>query len=81
MNKKRLDLLGKAFAAEINAAIEKHPIHLIQSNSKLAETMVEEGYLARRKVVYRGVIIEGYELTHFGRLAYCVSCDDEEPEE
>jgi len=42
MNKKRLALLEKAFAAEINAAIEKHPLHLIQSNSKLAETMANE---------------------------------------
>ena len=81
MNKKRLALLEKAFAAEINAAMEKHQIHLIQSNSKLAETMVEEGYLAHRKIVYRGVAIEGYELTHFGMLAYCMTCDDGEPEE
>ena len=81
MNKKRLALLEKAFAAEINAAIEKHPLHLIQSNSKLAETMANEGYLARRTIVYRGAAIEGYELTHFGRLAYCMTCDDGEPEE
>ena len=81
MNKKRLALLEKAFAAEIDAAIKKHPLHFIHSKSKLAETMVDEGYLYRCEVTYRGEVFIGYALTQYGRMAYCMTCDDGEPEE
>ena len=71
-------LLEKAFAAEIAGALTKSP-RLMQTRSKLAEELVTEGLL--EKVSERfgggifGVTLEGYKLTHAGRLLYCASCD------
>lgn len=76
MNKKKYLLLEKAFSQEINASLNNWPIHLIQTKSKVAEQMVEEGYLAKRTMFVSGATIEGYELTHFGRMTYCMSCDE-----
>lgn len=74
MDKKRLALLEKAFVAEINAGLNGHQLHLIQTKAKLAEVMAEEGLLAKRKVSMAGVAVEGYELTNFGHMTYCTLC-------
>lgn len=77
MNKRELSILEKAFSAENNAG-SRNGMHLIQTRAKLAEKLVDDGYLAHRTVVL-GVLypvtIKGYELTHAGRLTYCASCD------
>ncbi|GIK74441.1 MAG: hypothetical protein BroJett021_34290 [Chloroflexota bacterium] len=78
MDKKRLKLLERAYEAEVNAAFN-HGLHIIQTKAALAEVMVEEGYLAKCQVKVSGVTIEGYELTHLGRMTYCMSCEGEEP--
>jgi len=76
MDKKRLILLEKAFEAEVRAALHGSQLHMMQTKSKLAETLVEEGRLSRCKVKVSGVTVEGFELTHFGRMEYCMTCDD-----
>lgn len=76
MDKKRLALLEKAYEAEVSAALEGHWLHMMQTKAALAETMVEEGYLAKCKVSVSGATAEGYELTHVGRMAYCMTCEE-----
>lgn len=73
MDSKRMKLLERAYAAEINAALGGHPLHMMQTKSALAEAMVEEGYLAKCKATALGATFEGYELTHVGRMAYCMT--------
>ena len=79
MDSKRMKLLERAYEAEIFAAIGSHGLHMVQTKAALAETMVEEGYLAKCKTTLHGATIEGYELTHVGRMAYCMTCEDELP--
>ena len=76
MDSKRLKLLELAYAAEINAALSGHGLHMMQTKAALAETMVEEGYLAKCKAKISGATVQGYELTHVGRMAYCMECED-----
>lgn len=81
MNKRCLALLEKAFAAEVSAALGNNRLFvpgMLQTKSKLAETMVEEGYLVKCKENIAGVIVEGYKLTPVGHMAYCVSCEGKE---
>ena len=74
MDSKRLKLLERAYAAEINAAFSGNGLHMMQTKAALAETLVEEGYLAKCKATVSGATFEGYELTHVGRMAYCMEC-------
>ncbi len=76
MDKKRLGLLEKAYAAEVNSARQGNQLHFMQTKAALAETMVEEGLLAKCKVQISGATVEGYELTHVGRMSYCMTCDE-----
>lgn len=73
---RELALLEKAFAAEIDAAVSKGGIHLMQTEqTELADKMVADGLLLKAEITLPGgpfpVRVEGYELTHAGRLAYC----------
>lgn len=84
-NKKELALLEKAFAAEIEYAIhrrERFCIPVIQTKSKLAGKLVEDGLLEKMEIKLPGPLgimtVEGYALTEVGRFVYCVSCDDVE---
>lgn len=79
MDSKRLKLLERAYEAEVNAALSGHGLHMMQTKAALAETMVDEGYLAKCKATMSGATFEGYELTHVGRMAYCMACEDELP--
>jgi hypothetical protein len=83
MNKRELALLEKAFAGEIDAALSRHGIDLIQTKSKLAAKLVEDGLLARGEMTLSGwppLTIKGYRLTEAGRMAYCMTCGDDDPE-
>lgn len=75
MNKKDLDLLERAFGAEICAALEGTP-RLIQTKSARAKALAEAGLLHKCSEVWKGIRIEGYELTHAGRFAYCSTCEE-----
>lgn len=78
MNKRELLLLEKAFNAEIGAALSGSGVHLIQTRSKLALKLVEDGMLAKKTVNMGGrfpMTINGFELTELGRMIYCMNCE------
>ena len=79
MNKRELALLERAFNSEIVAALQDAP-RSMQTTSKLADAMVANGLLIKSVEFWRGVKIEGYELTHAGRFAYCETCGGAEAE-
>jgi hypothetical protein len=80
MTKAELAILGRVYEREVSAALSGGE-RLFQSRSKIAARLADEGFLERRSVTFgRGalaVTVKGYELTHAGRLAYCIFCDDE----
>ncbi|MTH45396.1 hypothetical protein [Intestinirhabdus alba] len=79
MNKKQLAILEKAFAAEIDRAYSDK-IPLIQTKSKIAAQLAEDGYLEWQEINLTGsipVTIKGYQITHAGIYAYCQSLPDE----
>ena len=73
VTKATLKALEKVFAAEISGQLP------FQSNAKIFRRLCEEGLLqpmerdfgCRR---FGGLIVNGYQLTHAGRLTYCESC-------
>ena len=78
MNKSSLQLLEKVFASEIDGALSSSS-RLYQTKSKLAKTLADEGYLVEVEETLGGrfpVKIKGYELTHLGRMAYCVEAEE-----
>ncbi len=72
--KKILAALEKVFAAEIEGRLP------FQSRAAIYKTLCEDGLLQPMQCVYGGsadrfaVKITGYELTHAGRITYCLSC-------
>ena len=75
-------LLELAFAEEINAALDGgRSAGLIQKDTIASRELVSEGLLEGAEVELGGrfpVVVKGLRLTEAGRLAYCLSCDDEE---
>lgn len=76
MNKKELDILEKAFDAQAVSAFNKG-FGIIQTKSKTASKLCDDGYLENVVINYMNVKIKGYALTLKGMLAYCFSdrCD------
>ncbi len=78
MNKKEIALLERAYAAEVNAALSKSGVHVMQTKAKkLADKLVADGLLREISMRPPGpwpCTVEGYELTEAGRLAYCLTC-------
>ena len=78
MNRKNLALLERAFEAEVVGAISGSP-RLMQTKAVArADALVADGLLTKGVEFWRGIKLEGYELTHAGRFAYCLTCEDEE---
>lgn len=83
MNKKELNALGLVYSNEVERAVcePKHGFPF-QSKAKIFKQLVAEGFLEERTVMHGAspfsVSFSGYELTHAGRLMYCMSCEDEE---
>jgi hypothetical protein len=75
MTKAELAALEKVFAAEIENRLP------FQSKAKIYQRLCEDGYLepiARNFGHDRfGIIVNGYQLSHAGRLEYCLSCRGE----
>lgn len=69
--KAELDALEKVFAAEIDGRLP------YQSKGKIYQRLCDNGLLAPMVREFGSgafvVIANGYQLTHAGRLAYCVS--------
>ncbi len=81
MNKRQIVLLEKAFAAEIEHAIEKKGSGLLHKKSKIADQLVTDGYLQWVSFTLPGrfpVTVSGYALTEFGRITYCFSCEEDD---
>lgn len=79
VNKKEIAVLGKAFAAEVEDAITHSP-RLFQGRGKVIEKLVAGGLLRKKSERLGGrfpITIEGYELTSFGRVSYCMTCQTE----
>lgn len=79
MGKRMLKMLERAFDAEIGAAFS-NGVDIFQTKSKLANELVEEGYLIEAEMTLHGrvpVTVKGYRLTHLGRLTYCSTCEGE----
>lgn len=76
MTKSELELLERAFNREIDAAMT-NGIHLVQSKSKAAKSLVDNGLLEKVEIKLGGqfpVTVSGLQLTHAGRIAYCETC-------
>lgn len=73
MNKKQLDILARAWEADIAHALKESPYPIFQSKSKLAQQLADEGYLEHVEFTDRGISFKGYLITHFGIMAYCES--------
>jgi len=77
--KQELRLLEKAFAAEIEYALErkeKFCLPFMQTKSKLAEKMVEDGLLQHAEMTVGGIHFKGYAQTYYGNMLYCMNCTD-----
>lgn len=77
MNKPKLRVLEKIWIAEIECRLPA------QIKSKYLKELEDENYVQKCSVVLHSsppVNIEGWVLTHLGRLTYCMSCDDPEAE-
>lgn len=81
MNTKDLDLLEKAFSAEIEAALNKSGLYMMQTKAtERADALVADGLLRKVSERLHGpwpCTVDGYALTELGRLTYCISdrCD------
>ena len=75
MDTKSLDLLEKAFAAEIDAAENKSQLYMMQTKAtKRADALVADGMMHKVSRTLAGhCTVEGYALTELGRLTYCMS--------
>jgi hypothetical protein len=83
MNKQQLDILERAFSAEIDSAVEGTGLGLIQTRSKVAKQLAKDGYLQEVEYTLPGrfpVVVKGYVQTLAGNFAYCQSdrCKDAE---
>lgn len=75
MKKSKLEILERAFMAEIDGAMGKG-IGLLQTKSKLARELADEGYLVSYTLTSEGrfpTSISGYILTEIGHMTYCTS--------
>ena len=81
MTKEDMALLEKAYAAEVDAALSNSELYMMQTKATLrADALVEDGLLRKVSKTFAGrYAVEGYALTEAGRLAYCLTCEDEPP--
>lgn len=75
MDKRDLALLERAFEAEVRGAILKCPRLMQTKATARADALVADGLLTNAAEMWGGARVEGYELTHAGRLLYCATCD------
>ena len=73
MNKKQLAILEKAWGAEIACALNEIPLPIIQTRSKVAKQLANDGYIDYVKLQDGPVTFEGYQINHAGIFAYCQS--------
>ncbi len=76
MNAAGMKMLERLFAAEVLGRLP------FQSKAKIIKRLHEEGYIQPMKTAFKDrfgiMVIDGWQLTHAGRLTYCMSCDEPE---
>lgn len=74
--KTTLRALERVFAAEINGHLP------FQSKARIYQTLNDEGLVAPMERKFGSgmwaATAKGWQLTHAGRLLYCMSCDETE---
>jgi hypothetical protein len=87
IRKDELRALERVFEAEIAGAVGGRVSHLFQSKASIYKRLELVGlvrYVNSVTLIGGGalgsVAISGYELTHDGRLAYCINCGDDDAE-
>lgn len=74
MTKADIAALERVFAAEIEGRLP------FQSKAKIFKHLSEVGYLEPLECKFGhdrySVVVTGYQLSHAGRLAYCLSCEE-----
>jgi hypothetical protein len=75
MTKQELAILERAFILEIESALYKGP-RVLQTTSNEAIKLAQEGYLEAAQETFKGVVLEGYKLTHLGRWTYCETWEE-----
>ena len=78
MNKKQLEILGRAWEADIAHALKEIPYPIFQSKSKVVQQLADDGYLEYVEFTDRGVTFKGYHITHLGIMTYCESLPPED---
>ena len=76
MTKEDMALLEKAYAAEVDAALSKSELYMMQTKAtNRANRLVADGMLRKVNKTFSGrYTVEGYALTEAGRLVYCMTC-------
>jgi len=77
MNKKQISILEKAWDAEISCALKEIPLPIIQTKSKVARQLCDDGFLDEVTLNYQMSTFKGYQINHFGIFAYCQSLPDD----
>ena len=72
MNKKQIAMLERVWIAEVSNLLP------LQTKSKVAEQLAEDGYLIYDWTMMSGAKVYGYWLSHAGRWTYCSTCEGEE---
>lgn len=67
VNKSDLLILERAYKAEITG-------QRYRGSARRIEALVAKGYLVREHGTHLGFAHEWIELTHLGRMTYCMSC-------
>lgn len=76
LTKKQVNVLEKAFEAEISKALGEIPYPIIQTKSKEAKELVDLGYIEEITINSKGLRITGYKITLAGHAEYCSLCAD-----
>ena len=78
MDSKDMALLEQAYASEIEAALGRNNLYMMQTmETKRADALVTDGLLRKVSETLAGrYTVKGYALTEAGRFAYCMTCDE-----
>ncbi|EAA3830262.1 hypothetical protein JGI24_000137 [Salmonella enterica] len=77
MNKKQLAILEKAWDAQISCALKEQTLPIIQTKSKIAMQLCDDGFLDEVEITHQMVTFKGYEINHYGIAAYCSHLPDD----
>ena len=78
LTKREYAMLWNVYAAEINGALG-NSLGIFQTKSLLIESLRDKGMVRGRTLMLGGRFqthVSGWELTEYGRLVYCMSCDE-----